>query len=71
MAPRKIGMCVRPGAIDKKDDSVDIATYYRPFLYGTPSRLRMMGRGFGFGGGGKKGWGMRWLKKLDFLKLMH
>ncbi len=67
MAPREIGMCVRPGAIGKNDNPVDMATYYRPFLYGAPSRMgRMgrMGRGFGIGGGGKKGWGMRWIKGI-------
>lgn len=71
MVPREIGMCVRPGAIDKEDEPSAASAYYRPFLYGTPSRMGMMGRGFGIGGGGRRGWAFRWFKKLDFLKLMH
>jgi hypothetical protein len=64
MQDYKMGSYAKPGAIENKDDPKDSSIYYRPFLYGAPSRWGMMARALGLGHDGKKGWGMRWLHEI-------
>gem|GEM_PF-4396050 len=58
------GSYARPGALDKKDLPIDSYIYYRPFLYGTPTRWGMMGKSFGLGVTNRKKWIVRWLKNI-------